>query len=310
MKNIYLAPMEGVTTSIYRRVLNKYYPGIFKFFTPFISPNQTKTFQARELDEMDTEKNAGMNTCIQLMTNNQEHFLFAAREIIKRGYGEVNLNLGCPMPQVVTKKKGSGFLKDTDALEQFLYEIFAAGLKLNISVKTRLGVDSPDEFYEILDIYNKFKFSEVILHARIQKDLYKGSVRTEWFDYAYENSKNTLVFNGDMREISDIDGISLKYPLNPAVMLGRGIIARPYILCDGDVLRDKERFKSFNDELLYEYSARIGGDFNVLCKLKELWFYMLPCLDVSKDFDKKIRKVSRVADYKMLVHEIIDSVRN
>lgn len=301
--------MEGVTTSIYRRVFDKYYPGIFKYFTPFLSPNQTKTFKERELDEMNSQKNAGMNTCIQLMTNNSEHFLFAAQEIIKRGYGEVNLNLGCPMPQVVTKKKGSGFLKYTDALERFFYDIFAAGLDIKISVKTRLGVDSPDEFCEILDIYNKFRFSEVILHARIQKDLYKGNVRTEWFDYAYKNSKNPLVFNGDIRVLHDIYDMSEKFPLNSAVMMGRGIIARPYLLYDGDVLRDKERFKSFNDELLLEYAERIGGDFNILCKLKELWFYMLPCLEVSKDFDKKIRKVSRVADYKALVHEIIDSVK-
>ena len=61
------------------------------------------------------------------------------------GYNEVNLNLGCPSKTVVTKGRGAGFLDRPDELDKFLDEIFRK-CDVKISIKTRLGMDAPDEF--------------------------------------------------------------------------------------------------------------------------------------------------------------------
>lgn len=58
------------------------------------------------------------------------------------GYGEVNLNLGCPSGTVTAKRKGAGFLSVPDQLDAFLEEIFARS-PLPISIKTRLGDAQP-----------------------------------------------------------------------------------------------------------------------------------------------------------------------
>ena len=308
MKSIYLAPMEGVTTHIYRRIFNKYYKGPDKFFTPFLSPNQTKSFQMKELEEIDSEKNEGMVTVPQLLCANADHFIWACKEIAERGYGEVNFNLGCPSNTVVTKKKGSGFLYYPDELDAFFEKVFEGieGLGVKISVKTRLGKHDPAEFKRILEIYNRYPIKELIVHPRIQKDFYKGGIRKEWLDYAYENSKNPLCINGDINTTEDLKNNEALYPLAAAFMLGRGLIARPYLFTDGDALKDKASFKAFNTELLEAYSSRMSGDFSILCKLKELWYYMLPALDLSKEDEKRLKKTTKVAEYRCLINELIE----
>jgi hypothetical protein len=71
------------------------------------------------------------------------------------GYEEINLNFGCPSKTVVTKKRGSGFLAYPDELDHFLEEVFSKS-DMEISVKTRVGKDNPEEFFQLLDIYNKY----------------------------------------------------------------------------------------------------------------------------------------------------------
>ena len=146
------------------------------------------------------------------------------------GYTEVNFNLGCPSGTVCAKSKGAGFLPETSALEKFLDDIYSfaepAGLK--ISLKTRLGYYDPDEFYDLLEIYNRFPVSELIVHPRIRADLYKGEPRKEYYAYALEHSVNQLVYNGNIYSKADYDEFCKCFgtALDP-VMTGRGLITDP-----------------------------------------------------------------------------------
>ena len=86
MNKIYLAPLEGVTDSIYRNTFERYYGGVDKYFTPFISPNSTFKFTTREFKDIDPEKNDVTITVPQILTNNSEHFLWAVNEMAALGY--------------------------------------------------------------------------------------------------------------------------------------------------------------------------------------------------------------------------------
>lgn len=201
------------------------------------------------------DNNAGLNVAVQMLTNNAEHFIVTARKMMDFGYREVNLNLGCPSGTVVAKGKGSGFLSFPEKLDAFLDEIYSglADTGLDISVKTRIGRYEQDEFYELLDIYNKYPISELIIHPRVQKDMYRNTPRMEIFDYAVEHSKNPLVYNGDICTVEDYERFAGHYLKNAenipdepksdkernnkesdkksanitAVMLGRGLISNP-----------------------------------------------------------------------------------
>ena len=96
MDKLYAAPMEGLTGYLWRQVHAELFGPADKYFTPFLSPNATCTFQRKELDEIDPEHNRGLNVVPQLLTNRAEHFLWAARELHDRGFREVNFNRGNP----------------------------------------------------------------------------------------------------------------------------------------------------------------------------------------------------------------------
>ena len=153
-KKIYMAPMEGVTGFIYRNTFARFFGGIDKYYTPFISPGEHRNFKSRELKDVLPDNNAGLDVAVQMLTNNAEHFIVTARKMMDFGYREVNLNLGCPSGTVVAKGKGSGFLSFPEKLDAFLDEIYSglADTGLDISVKTRIGRYEQDEFYELLDI--------------------------------------------------------------------------------------------------------------------------------------------------------------
>ncbi len=317
MKNIYLAPLEGITDSIYRNTFAKYYGGVSKYYTPFLSPNSTFKFTTREFKDIDPDKNDIETTVPQLLTNNSEHFLWAVGEIAALGFKEINFNLGCPSGTVVAKKKGSGLLFYPEDLDMILYEIFD-GLEKScaltgadvpkISVKTRLGKNAADEFYEVLDIYNKYPISELTIHPRIQSDFYREPIRTDYFDYAYEHSKAPLVFNGEIKTLDDISNTFRKYDTVNAVMLGRGLIANPQLAMDYASGKESDfdfnKFKQFHDDLLEQYVAVLSGEKPVLHRLKEFWAIWQTLFADQEKIIKKIRKSNRIADYKSALNQL------
>ena len=151
----YLAPMEGITGHIYRNAYEKYFHNIDKYFTPFIVPNQSLSLKTKELRDLQPENNEGLNIVPQILTNDSEGFIITAKKLKELGYDEINLNLGCPAGTVVSKGRGSGFLAKREELDIFLDEIFKIK-DMKISIKTRIGKDSPEEFYKLIDIYNKY----------------------------------------------------------------------------------------------------------------------------------------------------------
>ena len=169
------APLEGITGYIYRNAHHACFPSMDRYYTPFITPKKGKSFTTREWNDIAAEHNQNIAVVPQILTNQAEGFCKVAGMLKEQGYEEVNLNLGCPSATVTAKKKGAGFLADPDALEAFLEEIFAHS-PLKISIKTRIGVENPDEFERLLDIFSQYPIQKLIVHPRVLKEFYKGNV--------------------------------------------------------------------------------------------------------------------------------------
>ena len=167
---VYFAPLESITGYVFRNVFEKYYGGIDRYFTPFITATDSKRLRNKEMRDILPENNQVGCLIPQIMSNRAEEFLRVAGQMAELGYDTVNLNLGCPARTVVSKGKGSGFLARTVALDRFLEEIYRE-CPLKISIKTRLGVDDPEEFPEIIDIYNQYPVEELKFLHRILPDL-------------------------------------------------------------------------------------------------------------------------------------------
>jgi len=301
--NFYFAPMEGVTGYLYRNVHHSFFGGVDKYFTPFISPNQNKSMRTREMNDILPENNQGIPIVPQILTNNAEDFIVTAHKIKNMGYDEINLNLGCPSGTVVAKKKGAGFLYETDDLDRFLEEIFNADLG-KISIKTRIGKYEPDEFEELLRIYNQYPIEELTIHPRVQKDYYKNKPNLEIFQYAVQNSNIKLCYNGDIFTKEEFEKFKNKFPSVETIMLGRGLLGNPGMITEiteGKPLSKKE-LKKFHDTLCLAYSDALFGDRNVLFKMKELWCYLHCVFTNNEKYWKKIRKSQKLAEY----NDVID----
>ncbi len=305
----YFAPMEGITGYVYRNAHRKYFKDIDIYFTPFLVPTQNRVFSSREKNDILPEHNEGLHLVPQILTNKGEDFIWAAKELKTYGYKEVNLNLGCPSATVVSKGKGSGFLSDTDKLEHFLEEVFSA-VDMDISIKTRIGKDHPDEFSKLLEIYNKYPLKELIIHPRVQKDFYKNEPNLSVFQKAVTGSRNPLCYNGNIFSAEDYKRFTHAFPTVDRVMMGRGLVTDPHLageLQTGEVL-DKGILKEFHDEVLAGYENVISGDRNVLFKMKELWAYMIQRLKDGEKHAKKIRKSQNLVDYRSAVAALFKEV--
>lgn len=304
---LYLAPLEGITGWIFRRALHECFGGFDKYFVPFIRPNQMGHFSAREKKDILPDHNEGMYTVPQILTNRPEDFIRTAAKLKEYGYGEINLNLGCPSKTVVTKGRGAGFLAYPDRLDDFLYEVFEK-CDIRISVKTRLGMEEPEEFGPILEIYNKYPLEELIIHPRVQKDFYKNTPNMEAFAEALEKSSNPVCYNGDIFTPEDYKRFTQRQPAVDCIMMGRGVLADPALArrIRGGAGADAAELRRFHDLLYAGYCEEMSGDRTILFKMKELWTYLAPVFSNYKKYAKKIKKAEKCAAYEKIIDELFD----
>ncbi len=296
----YFAPMEGITDSIFRRVHHRHFGGVDRYYMPFLSPTIHRTLTHKEDRELPVANTESFCAVPQVLTKVADDFLWAAQVCADRGYDEVNLNIGCPSGTVVSKGKGSGMLRDLAALDSFLDEIFAKS-PLSISVKTRLGLEDPEEFPAILAILNRYPIKELTIHPRVRKQFYDGSIFEDSFAYAAQNSHNPLCFNGDILALTDIHRVAEKYPCVQSVMIGRGLVGNPGMLCGGT---DVQKLEKFHNELLDSYTDAFGGSRNAMFRLKENWHFLITHFEDSEKLWKRLRKTTDLQEFSAIASEI------
>ena len=301
----YFAPLEGLTDSIYRKLHHKYFPGLDRYYTPFLSPTTHRALTNKEKREIPPADTLDHTVIPQVLTKNAQDFFWLAGQCSDLGYTEVNLNLGCPSGTVTAKGKGAGMLKDPNFLDAFLNEVFA-GAPLRISVKTRIGFTSPDEFENLLQIYNRYPISELTIHPRVRAQFYNGPVEMHIFEQAFNNSKNPLCYNGNLCSPADIEKLKLQFPELRSVMLGRGLIADPGMLCPER--NTAANLEAFHDELLEAYIETFGSARNAMFRMKENWRHMLCKFEGSEKLGKQLRKTTDINEYRHITREIFHAL--
>lgn len=285
---LYLAPLEGITTNIYRNAVNEMFGGIDKYFTPFFSPQTKRHPSSYAMLGILPERNKNLYLVPQMLTDDAEDFLEWEKDMRAYGYEELNLNTGCPSGTVVSKGRGAGFLRYPEKLDHFLEDVFSK-TNSKISVKTRLGMHDPEEFYSLLEIFNKYPLEELIIHARVREEIYKGEVHKDVYEWAKNNSKNKLVYNGDVFTKEEMpDG-------EDAVMLGRGMVANPALAC-GRVASNQEKYE-FLTRLIRDYIDRDPDEKHCMEKLKEICSYM--------QAPKQVMKAKRLEEFKVELNKFL-----
>ena len=294
----YFAPLEGITSAPFRQAHHRHFDGVDRYYAPFISPTIHHVLTPREQRDILPQYNEGVPVIPQLLTKNVEDFLWAAGDLAAMGYGEVNLNLGCPSGTVVSKGKGSGFLGHLEELERFLDEIYEKS-PISVSIKTRLGVTDPDEFGPILELYNRYPIPELTIHPRVQKQMYRGEVSLSHFAKAVAECRHPLCYNGDLNTAADIAAHGERFPAIDRIMLGRGFVADPALAqkAKGGKPANRATLQAFHTDLFEGFAAAMQNRRNAMLRMKEIWFYHINLFDDNEKHIKRLRKATDVDEF-------------
>ena len=300
----YYAPMEGITDATFRRLHAKYFPGVDRYFMPFLSPTIHRTLTHREARELPRADSVDFVAVPQLLGKNVEDMLWAIGVCADQGYDEVNINLGCPSGTVVSKGKGSGMLSDIFALDAFLDAIYAKAV-LPVSLKTRIGVNDSENWENILEIYRDYPVKELTVHPRIRKAFYKGDCDMAAFAKAVEGSPFPVCYNGNVTSIADAESIAARFPGVESVMIGRGLVADPGMLAGGT---DRDTLKAFLGELSDTYCRVFESKRNAIYRMKDNWHYLIGLFEGSEKLWKEMRKSTDYDRFMAIANEIIETL--
>ena len=329
-----LGPFQGITDAPFRNVFKQHFGGIDKFYTPFFTgihkEDHAKNLQGEEIDP---RCNDVETLTPQILSTDAEEILRFAKQCKQLGYKEINLNMGCPFPRVANKKRGCGLLPYPDKVEAMLERVFEE-IDVKFSVKCRLGYFSPEEIDAIIPIFNKYPLSELIIHPRIGKQLYKGEADVERFAALIPYINVPIAYNGDIFSLNDFGRIrDAVQPVNQ-FMLGRGILANPFLaeeikasVIEGrndeaipksisldcfvprnDAQRQTERLHNYVLDLYEDRLHHAGGNPKVLGRMKELWSYLMYSFEDPQTVWRKIKKINALKEYEDAVESIFKEI--
>jgi len=310
--NLFLAPIQGMTTAFYRNTFNRIFGGIDAYYSPFIATGENKKINASQLKDILPEHNdCAIKVIPQLLGNNGDDFRLFASFITDMGYKEINWNIGCPFPMVTNKKKGSGLLPYCDMIKSFL-EIVCRDMSYTLTVKMRLGLNNADEGMGVIEVLNQYPLGEVIIHARTGIQMYTGNADLTSFKALASACRHNVTYNGDIFSYDDFIRISRQLPHIKNYMLGRGALRNPFLPSEikGKSFSSEEKLKKikqFHDEIYAYYRSILSGEKHLLDKMKEFWSYMYVHLDSDGKLMKNIKKCHNTVRYLERVNQIFSS---
>ena len=303
--------MQGFTDFVYRKAYSEIFQGIDAFFIPYISVKNNQILKKYE-KEIHPENNPQIRVIPQVLAGSADEMLFLSKILEDKGYKEINLNLGCPYPMVTNREKGAGLLPHPDKVQKLLSSFFEKS-NLRLSVKLRAGLQSANEIEQIIPVLNQFPLTEVILHPRIAKQLYDGEILNSAFQFAQQNLKHKLVYNGSIVLVDDFTACRQKFPEIDNFMLGRGILMNPFLPAeiknmDISSKEKPEKLKEFHQLVFKYYSESMDNEGNVLNKMKQFWIYFSYNFNNQRKTFKAIKKASTMNRFKHEIHQIFANI--
>jgi len=306
---IYQAPLQGFTDFDFRKALAESFGGVDKYFIPYLSYGKGREIKKSQLREVFPENNGSLPVVPQVLFSDQAELFDLVSILIDYGYPEINLNLGCPYPMATNKGRGAAWLEKPEALNEILQQLYAKGFPAKFSVKMRAGMTNDRDFKSVLEVLNLFSLEEVIFHPRTASQMYDGKANPHLFADAISQVRHTLVYNGDIFSVVDLQELEKLIPHQNCWMIGRGLLTNPSLAAQlkGEVFEPKAlriKIREFHDQLLEAYSARLQGDGHIVMKMSQFWTYFSNSFENPHKAMKLVKKSSSLLKYNAAVTEI------
>lgn len=307
---IHLAPFQGITGAIYRETCANHFSGVDKMLTPFFTSIQHDAkISGRKAFELEKTNLRNCEIVPQILSKDADEMIRFGKFCYQKGFKEINWNLGCPYPRVANKKRGSGLLTYPQMVEEILGKVMPE-IPIKFSIKCRLGYYSAEEIFQLIPIFNQFGISELTIHARVGKQLYKGETDLETFEKAASLIKIPLVYNGDIFSKDDFLHFHNRFPGINQVMVGRGLLIDPFLpsIIKGTKTEydQKQVIYSFVNDLYVAYRKKMNDHLQAISMMKELWGFMAFSFSQPHQAFNRLKKSKNFDEYEDSVKRIFD----
>jgi nifR3 family TIM-barrel protein len=235
--NIVLAPMVGVTDSIFRRmVLGIGGCGLVcSEMTNAASVSTKASKRHHQLDYLPEERPIAM----QLSGSEPELVANAARMVEQLGADILDINCGCPSPKVTGGGHGSALLRDLPKMERLLKAVRAA-VQIPITLKFRAGWDEASlNYVETAKMAEAAGVAALALHPRTREQGYAGEADWRRVAEVKRAVRIPVIGSGDVKDAADALH-RLRESGADGVMIGRAAMANPWIFLQIAQLRRGE----------------------------------------------------------------------
>lgn len=308
MFEIHFAPVQGATDAPYRHFHATLYPEArLTYYTPFIRLEKGE-IRKRDWNDAFPPLNDGCDLVPQVIFRDEQELSTLVARLTDAGCRRIDVNMGCPFPLQTARGRGAATIARPECAAA-LKAVVEAHPEVEFSVKMRLGLEDNREWEQLMPTLNSLPLRHVTLHPRVAKQQYGGEVDLEAFAEFIAESKNPVIYNGDLRSPADIQDIANRFPGIRGVMLGRGLLGRPSLAAEyaaGEEWQPEERIRrmlDFHRRLFTHYQENlIGGDHQVLEKIKPFWEYAEA--EIGRKPWKLIKKAQNLAKYHTAVASI------
>jgi len=226
-----LAPMEGVTDTVFRQVLCKIgKPDLF--FTEFLNVegfcSKGREKVIHRLDFRNIEK----PVVVQLWGNVPEYYAETVEYVKTLNPDGIDINMGCSVRDVLSSGRGSALINDKVLAKEIIDVVKESAGDLPVSVKTRIGFDKIDT-EEWIGFLLEQGLDMITVHGRLSREGY--STPSRWDEIAKcvklrnEIAPDTIVLgNGDVKDIEQAKEYVDRYGVD-GVMIGRAILTNPWL---------------------------------------------------------------------------------
>ena len=296
---IHFAPLQGYTDFEYRRIHSRHCGGVDTYYTPFIRWEKGG-IREKDIRDILPENNEGLHLVPQIICADTDEFNRLADTIQEHGYGEMDLNMGCPAPMQTKLMRGSGILPYPTRVSALLREMERRP-EVRFSAKMRLGLEGKEEWRELSGMLNSSCLKHLTVHPRIGKQMYKGEVDMDAFNEVYSSIHIPIIYNGDVTSMEQVSSLLERYPDLPGIMMGRGLLARPTLAQEclmGKEMPHEERMSilmQMHEDMLGYCTRKYKVDSQILLHIHSFWEYQESQLE--RKAWKKIMKAGNMKNY-------------
>ena len=203
MLTIHSSPLQGFTDFRFRNAFQQFFGGIDQYIAPYIRVNGKLEIKPGNVRDILPANNVSLDLIPQIITKDADEFLFVAKYVQKLGYTELNWNLGCPYPMIAKRGMGSGLLSMPEKIDGILTRV-SAETDIQVSVKMRLGYESPQEIFRVLPVLERYRLASITIHPRTGKQLYRGEVDLNAFEECLGQTSHRIFYNGDITSVRQL----------------------------------------------------------------------------------------------------------